>query len=181
MKMLLIYILAAVAGIIVLLCVIALFVKKEYTITRDILINNSTAKVYDYVRYHKNQREFNQWLSFDPNTSIELKGSEDGTTGAIMHFESRHKKTGTGEWENTRLIPNERIELELRFLAPYQFTASGILYFVEAEEGRTKLIWEFNSGMPWPKNITLLFMDMDKIIGQDIEATLEKIKRNTEK
>lgn len=179
--MLLLKILAVFIGLVVLLCVVALFVKKDYTITREILINNSVNNVYDYVRYHKNQREFNQWLSFDPNTKIELRGSEDGTSGAIMHFESSHKKTGTGEWENTRLVPNERIELELRFLKPYQFTASGILYFIETKKGRTRLVWEYNSGMPWPKNITLLFMNMDKIIGKDIEATLEKIKINTEK
>ena len=181
MKMILIKILVKILALITLLCVIALFVKKEYTITRDILIKNSVDKVYDYVRHHKNQREFNQWLSFDPNTKIELRGNQDGTAGAIMYFESSHKKTGTGEWENTRLVPNERIDLELRFLKPYQFTANGTLYFIETENGHTKLVWEFNSGMPWPKNITLLFMDMNKIIGNDIEATLEKIKLKTEK
>jgi len=181
MKMILLKILAVVVALIALLCVIALFVKKGYTIKREVLISNSVDKVYDYVRFHKSQPEFNQWLGFDPNTKIEIKGNEDGTPGSILHFESNHKKTGTGEWENTHMVQNEKIGLELRFLAPYQFTANGALYFNEVNEDRTKLIWEYNSGMDWPKNITLLFMDMDKIIGQDIEATLEKIKLNTEK
>lgn len=179
--MILIKILTVIVALISLLCVIALFVKKEYTLTRSILINNSTDNVYDYVRFHKNQPAFNHWLSLDPNTDIELKGNEDGTSGAILYFESNHKKVGSGEWENILVVPNERIDLELRFFKPYQFTATGTLYFVEEENNSTMLIWEYKSGMNWPMNITLLFMDMDKIIGRDIEASLEKIKLKTEK
>lgn len=180
MKMLLLKILAVIIAVVALLCVIALFVEKEYTITREILINNSANNVYGYVRYHRNQKEFNHWISLDPNTEIEIRGSEDGTPGSVMYFESKDKKVGTGEWENTRFVENEKIELELRFLAPYKFTAHGTLNFVPAGEGRSRLIWEYKSGMDWPMNITLLFMDMDKIIGKDIEATLKKIKVNTE-
>ncbi|WP_147372237.1 SRPBCC family protein [Mariniphaga sediminis] len=111
-------------AIIAVVCVITIFTKKKYNIKRELVVNAPQKKVYDYVRMHKNQKYFNHWLSFDPNTKIEITGSEDGTPGATFHFESSHKKVGTGEWENVAMNPNERIDLELRFLKPYLFTAT---------------------------------------------------------
>lgn len=159
---------------------IAIFTKKKYNIKREVVVNAPQAKVYDYVRLHKNQKDFNHWLSFDPDTKINITGSTDGTPGSILHFESNHKKVGTGEWENVNMVPNERIDLELRFLKPYVFTASGNIQFQAQSDNKTNIVWNYYSGMNWPKNFMLLLMDMDKIIGKDIEATLNKIKVNTE-
>src|SRR5690606_19137228 len=115
------------------------------------------------------------------SAKIEVKGEEDGKPGSILYFESKSKKTGTGEWENIRLVENERVEWKLRFLRPYQFTATAVLSFKPINAYETQLVWEYHSGMDWPKNITLLFMDMDKIIGADIETTLNNVKQQLEK
>ena len=181
MNTVLIKILGVIFAIIVILLVVALFVKKKYTITRETTIKSSVEEVYDYLRFQGNQKHHNHWLLLDPNAKIEIKGEEDGKPGSILFFESKSKKTGTGEWENTRLVENERIEWELRFLYPYQFTASAILHFKPIDEHTTQLVWEYHSGMDWPKNITLLFMDMEKIIGGDIETTLGNIRHQLEK
>lgn len=85
-----------------------------------------------------------------------------------------------GEWENMRLVENERIEWELRFLHPYQFTAMAILSFKPIGEHSTYLIREYHSGMDWPKNIIYLFMNMENIIGRDIETTLRNIRHQLE-
>lgn len=178
--MILFKILATLVALIAILLIVALFVKKKYTITREVTINSSVEDVYDYLRFHKNQKEYNHWLQLDPNVRTEIKGKPDGEPGSILFFESKSKKAGTGEWENTGLIKNKRIEIELRFLHPYQFTATAILYFKPIDTYTTQLVWEYHSGMDWPKNITLLFMDMDKIIGGDIEKTLGNIKHQLE-
>lgn len=168
-------------GLIVILLVVALFVKKRYTIIRETTISSPVADVYDYLRFHKNQKQYNHWLQLDPNVRTEIKGAPDGQPGSILFFESKSKKAGTGEWENTDFVENERIDIELRFLQPYQFTADAKLHFKPIDEETTLLVWEYHSGMNWPLNITLLFIDMDKIIGRDIENTLENIKRQLEK
>lgn len=179
--MILFKILAALVVLIAILLIVALFVKKKYTITREVTINSSVEDVYDYLRFHKNQKQYNHWLQLDPNVRTEIKGKTDGQPGSILFFESKSKKAGTGEWENTGLIKNKRIEIELRFLHPYQFTATALLDFKPIDKYTTQLVWEYHSGMDWPKNITLLFMDMDKIIGGDIEKTLGNIKHQLEK
>jgi len=181
MKMILFKILATLVALIAILLIVALFVKNKYTITREVTINSSVEDVYDYLRFHKNQKQYNHWLQLDLNVRTEIKGKPDGEPGSILFFESKSKKAGTGEWENTGLIKNKRIEIELRFLHPYQFTATAVLSFKPVNEHETQLTWDYHSGMDWPKNITLLFIDMEKIIGKDIETTLGNIKRQLEK
>src|SRR5690606_6598094 len=157
MKMILFKILATLVALIAILLIVALFVKNKYTITREVTINSSVEDVYDYLRFHKNQKQYNHWLHLDLNVRTEIKGKPDGQSGSILFFENKSKKTGTGEWENTGLIKNKRIEIELRFLHPYQFTATAILYFKPIDTYTTRLILEYHSGMDWPKNIALLF------------------------
>jgi hypothetical protein len=180
MKMILLKILVVLVAIIAVICIIAAFTPEKYTIKREIKINQPVEKVYNYVRFHKNQKQFNQWLSYDPNAKIQITGV-DGQAGSILHFESKSKKAGTGEWNNTQLIENKEIDFKIKFIAPYAFTANGSLFFKAVDHNKSTILWEYHSGMNWPMNITLLFMDMDKIIGADIQSTLDKIKMNTEK
>lgn len=179
--MILLKIFLVLIALIAFVCLIAVFTRKKYTIKREITINAPVEKVYEYVRFHKNQKEFNQWLSYDPNAKIEIRGDADGQPGSILYFESKHKKSGTGEWENTNFIENKQIDFKIKFIAPYPFTADGSLFFKSINESRSSILWEYHSGMNWPMNITLLFIDMDTVIGADIQSTLDKIKLNTEK
>lgn len=71
MNTMLIKILGTIFAIIVILQVVALFVKKKYTITRETIIKSSMEDVYDYLRFHRNQKYHNHWLLLDPNADIE--------------------------------------------------------------------------------------------------------------
>jgi hypothetical protein len=181
MKMFLLKILVVLVILIAVLCIIAAFAPKKYVITREITINKPAENVYEYLRFLNHHREFNQWLKYDPNTKIELKGNADGQEGAILSFESEHEKCGKGEFENVRLIKNKQIDFKIRFMAPYVFTADGTLFVNAVNENQTNLVWKYQGGKDWPMNIILLFVNMDKIIGADIESTMRNIKTNTEK
>ena|SRR5690554_1949522 len=181
MKMILFKIFGVLVLLIAILLIVAVFVKNKYNITREITINSPVEDVYYYLRFHKNQKQYNHWLHLDPNVRTEINGAPDGQPGSILFFESKSKKAGTGEWENTSLVENERIDIELRFLHPYKFTATAQLHLRPVGQETTQLVWDYHSGMDWPKNIALLFMDMDKIIGGDIEKTLGNIKHQLEK
>jgi hypothetical protein len=58
-------ILLVVAGIIALLLFIALFMKKEHYVKREIIINAPLQKVFDFLRLLKNQEKFNKWAKTD--------------------------------------------------------------------------------------------------------------------
>ena len=175
-------IIVVLVAIISVALVVAMFSKNKYSLSREVTINKPRQEVYDYLKLLHNQKAFSKWLSLDPDTEISYKGAADGTSGAILTFNSKDKKAGRGEWEMKRLSATERIDFELRFLAPYNFTANG--YFALSDTGapgETKVLWVYNSGMKWPANFMLLFLDMDKIIGNDIAESLANLKHNLER
>lgn len=178
--MVLIKIVVVLVAIISVAAVVALFTKNKYTLTRDIVINRAKNDVFAFIRLNKNQKMYSKWLSLDPNTKIGLRGAEDGTPGSILTFESNDNKAGTGEWETKKIVEDERIEFELRFLKPFAFVANGYFSTDRVADNQTKVTWVYHSGMDWPVNFMLLFLDMDKLVGHDIQTSLHSLKRNLE-
>ena len=70
------------AGIVALLLVIGFFVKKDYAVGVDVVVNKSKTAVFDYLRLLKNQNKFSVWASMDPNMKTEFRGT-DGTEGFV--------------------------------------------------------------------------------------------------
>lgn len=167
-------------AVVAVAAVVAMFTKNKYTLKREVVVNKPRQEVFDYIKLNRNQKTYSKWLSLDPDTKIELRGAQDGTAGSVLAFESKNNKAGKGEWETKKITEGERVDFELRFLAPFVFTANGHLSTIPLSPTQTKIIWIYNSGMDWPMNFVLLFVDMDKIIGTDIAESLANIKIHLE-
>jgi hypothetical protein len=159
---------------------IAAFTKRKYTIVREITVNRPRQEVFDYISHFRNQPEYSKWLLLDPNTKIDFSGT-DGEPGFTLSFNSKNKKAGKGEQEIKKIIRGERVEYDLRFLEPFEFVANGYTSAEAITENQTRVKWVYNSGMKYPMNILLLFMDMEKIIGTDAEETLGNMKSRIER
>src|SRR2546428_8446319 len=101
--------------------VVALFVKKDYSIKREIVINKPKKEVFDYIRFLRNQDNFSKWAQMDPNMKKTYRGT-DGTVGFVSAWESENKNVGVGEQEIKAIKEGERIDLELRFKKPIENT-----------------------------------------------------------
>ena len=121
-------ILLVVAGIIALLLIIALFMKRKHYVNREIIINAPRQKVFDYVRLLKNHDEFNKHAMAGPDRKREFKGT-DGTVGYIYSW-SGDKNAGVGEKEIKNIIEGRSIEAEIRFVKPMAATAAIIMVFI---------------------------------------------------
>ncbi len=62
----------AIAVLIVLLLIVALFVPIKYTVSVSETINQPKQLVYDYVRTLKNQEQYSEWVKADPNLHPEI-------------------------------------------------------------------------------------------------------------
>lgn len=144
--------------------VVAMFSKNKYTLVREIVINRPIGEVFAYIKLLKNQQAYSKWLSLDPATKIGYKGAPYGMPGYIMTFNSKSRKAGIGEWENVQIVENEMVTFNLRFLKPFPFVANGHMAVKAEASAQTRLTWEYNSGMKWPANFMLLFMDIYNII-----------------
>jgi hypothetical protein len=172
--------LSVLGGIIGFLLLLALISKKTYSVERNLNIKKPLTEVFEYIKYLKNQDHFSKWASMDPAMKKNYTGT-DGTVGFISAWESDHKNVGKGEQEIKSIIENEKIGFELRFLKPFPGIAQACLETRKIDESITNVKWGFQSSMKFPFNILLLFMNMDKMIGNDFETGLQNLKNMMEK
>lgn len=165
----------AIIVIIVLILVVALFVKKEYSVESNITINKTKSEVFDYVRFLKNQDNFSVWSKMDPNMKKDFKGT-DGAVGFISAWESKNKNVGSGEQEIIKIVDGERIEYELRFLEPFESTSHTYMTTEIFKDSLTIVKWGFDGKMDYPSNLMLLFLNMEKMIGKDLDNGLYNLK-----
>ncbi|RYZ97659.1 MAG: polyketide cyclase [Sphingobacteriaceae bacterium] len=173
-------ILIAVAVIIAVVLITALFVKKDYAVEREVIINKPKEQVYDYVKYLKNQNNFSKWAQMDPVMHKEFRGT-DGTVGFVSAWSSDSSDVGKGEQEIKKIVPGERIDYEIRFIEPFASVAPAHITFEAPSAGETKVKWGFEGHMPYPMNIMQLFMNMEEMIGGDLQIGLNNLKNILEK
>ena len=171
-------ILLVVAGIIALLLLIALFMKREHYVNREIIINAPRQKVFDYVKLLKNQDQFNKWATADKkNRKEEFKGT-DGTVGFIYAW-SGNKNAGQGEKEIKNIIEGKRIETEIRFVKPMR-VSSGVIFETESlSENQTKVNLINTGRLKYPLNIMIPMMV--KHVAKDMDISLSTLKNILEK
>ncbi len=180
MKKFLKYFGATLAGLIALVLVAALFVRKEYTVERSISINLPKQAVYDYVKYLRNQETYSVWGQIDPGMKRDFRGT-DATEGFVAAWDSPVKEAGKGEQEITKITDGERIDYELRFYEPMKSTDNAFMEVKDDGESATKVTWGFYGKIKYPTNLMLLFMDMDAMLGKDLEGGLKNLKSLLEK
>ena len=173
----LITILLAATGFIALLLILALFIKKEHYVKREIVINAPLQKVFDFLKLLKNQDKFNKWAGTDPDRKWEFKGT-DGTVGYIISWRG-NKKAGEGEKELMNIIDGKRIETEIRFVKPMRVTASVIMETEPLSDTQTK-VYLINAGtMKYPMNIFIPIAE--KRFPRDMDESLVTLKNIFEK
>ncbi len=171
-------ILLILAGIIALLLIIALFMKKVHYVNREIIINAPLPKVFDFLKLLKNQEQFNKWASADKLNRKETFTGTDGTVGYIYSW-SGNKSAGQGEKEIIDIVEGKKIETEIRFAKPMRVSASVIFEttFLSANETKVNLI---NTGtLPYPLN--LMIPMAEKNFPKDMDASLRALKVILEK
>lgn len=172
--------LLTIVGIVVLALLVALFVKKDYAVERKITINKSESEVFDFIKHIKNQDQYSVWNNIDPGMKKNYTGT-DGTVGFISAWESTNKNVGKGEQEITNIKENDRVDMKLRFKEPIEAEDDAYMETEGMGANQTHVKWGFKGRMAYPMNLTLLFMDMENMLGKDLQGGLEKLKVVMEK
>lgn len=170
-------ILLGVVGFIALLLIIALFVQKEYTIEREITINKSNNEVFSYLKHLKNQEKYSKWVMTDPNMKKDYRGT-DGTVGFVYAWNG-NDQAGQGEQEIKEITEGKKIDIEVRFIRPFESIAKTPFTTEAISENQTKVKWGMTGGNPYPLNLMHLFMD--DVLGKDLEVSLTNLKTILEK
>ncbi|MBS1653869.1 MAG: SRPBCC family protein [Bacteroidetes bacterium] len=174
----LITILLIIAGIVVLFLLTAALVKKDFTLEKEIIIDQPKQKVFDYLKLIRNQEKYSVWVMRDPNVKIVYTGT-DGTPGFTSSWESNDKNVGVGEQEIKKITEGESMEVEIRFKKPFEGTNYSLIKLTALSGTQTKLQNSFYGRSKFPMNIMNLLMD--KLVGKDMQQNLVNLKTNLEK
>ena len=169
-----------VVALVLAVLVIAGIAPSDYNVKKEVTINKNSKRVFAYIKLLKNQEDYSAWAKMDPQMKREYKGT-DGTKGFVVAWQSANKQVGRGEQEITDIVDGRRIDTELRFFEPFESVNSAYMVTEKLAPGKTKVVWGFDGKMPYPFNVFLLFMDMDKEIGSNLQQGLLDLKNILEK
>lgn len=162
--------------LIALVVVLGLIGPKTYDVSRSIVIEAPAEAVYPHVSSLKAFAAWDPWARHDPTVKMTYHGT-DGEPGAYSRWEG--ESNGVGERQLEVLIPNERVETEIRFLEP-EFMAGVSTGYTDLKptEGGTEVTWGFKgeNGFIFRAMSMLPMMDMETAVGGDFEYGLDQLK-----
>ncbi|MCS6990502.1 MAG: SRPBCC family protein [Chitinophagales bacterium] len=147
------------------------------TLSRKIFIQAPLDTVWNYVSTLRAMDLWSPWNALDTTMKKNYYGT-DGSVGASMHWVG-NKQAGEGRQTITAIEPRHRIDVHVQFLKPFSSEANSYIQVDDSGAG-TEVTWGFTSITPRPFNIIYIFMDMEKLIGQDFEKGLRRLKELTE-
>ena len=170
-------ILLVLAGIIALLLIIGLFMRKDHYVKREIIINAPRQKVFDFVKLLENQDKFNKHAMAGPDRKREYKGT-DGTVGFIYAWQG-NKEAGEGEKEITNIVEGKRVEMEIRFVKPMKTSATIIMDLESLGDNQTRLTWSNAGKLNYPVNLFIPIME--RVVPKAMDESLTTLKGILEK
>lgn len=170
-------ILFSILGLVALVLIAGLFISKQYSCSRSVVINKSKYQVFDFVKYLRNQDLYSKWAKMDPNMKKEFRGT-DGEPGAVSSWDG-NDKVGKGEQEIKQIKEGERVEYELRFEKPWKSVANSFILVEGVGENESKVTWGIRGESKYPANV-MNFM-MDGMLGSDLQTGLDNLKALLEK
>lgn len=108
----------------------------------------------------------------DPNMKKEFKGT-DGKVGFVYAWDGNND-AGKGEQEIKRIREGESVDVEVRFIKPFEGIAQAPMTTEALSDNQTKVTWGMKGQSKYPMNLMNLFMD--SMLGKDLETSLATLK-----
>jgi uncharacterized membrane protein len=170
--------LLVILGLVAVALIAALFVKKEYSLAKEITINRPKQQVYDYISLLKNQNNYGTWFKADPKMKQTYTGT-DGTVGYVSAWES--ETMGNGQQQITELKNGESMKTAMVFKGFINFKSEASMNLKGVNDSVTNVNWTMSGSTPWPFNLMNVFMNMEDAVGKDYTQGLANLKSILEK
>ena len=161
------------------LIVLGFFLKKDYQIVREIKITRPKQQVFNYIKFLKNQNEYSYYNRKDPETIKSYTGT-DGEVGFTYAWKSKVNSIGSGTQTISKIVEGQEISCAIQFTKPLPLKSVAIIALTIINESETKVTWTFSSVYQFPLNIVIYFVNLEKLIGDDIASSLVTLKQNLE-
>lgn len=152
---------------------IALFLPKEYSIERSIVVKTSTKKAFKFITDYSKRRSWSPWIINDPSIIIEIKGAPS----QIGHyFKWSGEKVGKGILTIIDLEKPHLIESKYQTFTPFKSVSKFLWKIENLENGSTKITWIKKGKLPYPVG-RVFGLGLETSIGPELVKGLENLKQ----
>ncbi len=163
-------------GLVVLVALFAVVVAlqpSEFRVARTAMISAPAPEVFAQVNDFRNWEGWSPWAKLDPAAKATFEGPAAGQ-GAVFAW-SGNDKIGEGRMLLTESRPPQLVRIKVDFVKP--FAGSSTSEFAFRPEGdRTAVTWSTYGPQSFVSKAICLFMNMDKMLGGDMEKGLAQMK-----
>lgn len=162
--------------IIAVLAALAVFINarpSEFTVSRSITVDAPPSAVFPHVNDLRKWEAWSPWAKLDPDAKTTFEGPAAGT-GAVMAWDG-NKNIGAGRMTITASRADEAVRLQLDFVRPFKGTSTSSFDF-KAEGGKTLVVWGMQGKNNFMGKVMGLFMNCEKMVGEQYEKGLNQIK-----
>lgn len=149
------------------------FQPDQFHYERSGIINASPGAIYPYLSDLHLGSEWSPYEKLDPQMKRTFKGAAT-EVGAIMEFEG-NDEVGAGRMEIVATDPDRFVELELEFFRPFK-GVNRVRYVLTPEPTGTRFTWIMTGKNPFLSKIVCLFLNIEKMIGDQFEAGIKNLK-----
>lgn len=165
-------------GLIIVVAVSAVLVlaatkPDTFRVERAAEISAPPEKVFALINDFSRWSEWSPWEKKDPAMKKTLSGAPSGT-GARYAWEG-NDDVGQGRMEIAASVPPSKVAIKLDFTKPFEAHNNVEFSIVPSGDG-TRITWAMQGPTPFFAKIIHVFIDMDRMVGQDFEAGLARLK-----
>lgn len=144
-----------------------------YEVVRTTTIEADPARVHDLLDDFHAWVAWSPWEDLDPDLQRTYTGPDRGV-GAHYAWQG-NRKAGQGSMEITGSTPDQ-IDIDLRFLKPFDSASKVTFDLVLAGECRTEVTWRMRGEQKGLWGLVGRVFSMDRLIGKDLEKGLARLK-----
>jgi len=161
-------------GVLAILLLIAVALQPaEMRIERSTTIAAAPETVFPHLNELRKWDAWSPWAKIDPQVKMTYDGPAEGN-GAISTW-SGNSQVGEGRMTIVESQPNQSVKLRLDFIRPVGSTSTAEFVLVPAENG-TQVTWKMDGPRPLMTKLVGLFVDIDKLLAEQFDEGLAKLK-----
>lgn len=162
-----------VAGLIVIFLGFVFTRPATFRIERSAVIDAPPAKIFPFINDFRSWGAWSPWERIDRNMQRNYVGPLTGPGSAYEW--SGNEEIGSGRMEITATTPPTKLVIDLHFISPFE--ARNTAEFTLVPQGNsTKVTWAMYGPNTFMGKLMGLFMNVDKMIGDNFEAGLTNLK-----
>ena len=149
----------------------------RFSVQRGAVISAPPEKIFSLINDFHRWGTWSPWESKDPAMKRTFSGAESGT-GAVYGWDG-NKNVGSGRMEILDAAAPSKVVIKLDFFKPFE-AHNTAEFTILPQDDATDVNWVMHGPAPFMSKVMQVFMNIDKMVGEDFEAGLANLKRLAE-